>query len=141
MATRLKISIEHHEKGILTDAWRYGVAAWDELLDAGFVDPHAIVLEYDLRAAIARIKGKIAGFIFWKKVEWNSSAFIQLSYVLPVYRRINVYSRLYRSVCEQAKKIGAVTIQSGIDLNNQKMRRAAEKMGRQPKWIIYEASL
>lgn len=128
----MKIYIEHFEKITNTPAVPLAVRGWHEGMQAGLLDWQFYV-QWDQRAIVAfdSRDDKAVGVLTWTKTDWNKSAGIHLGYVLPDYRKKDVYNFLWKALVKIARTENLTRIAGSTHLNNKVMRAVAAKQFRE----------
>lgn len=75
--------------------------------------------------------GNPVGFLAYSWDEEAEEIWIELSFILPEYRRKGIYTALFERLVQIANRKGASSVRSGIHPNNEPMLKAAVSTGRE----------
>lgn len=134
------VKIEFPFNLIMSGVLPYVPRAWQELLDNELMDPHMLPIMLHQSVIVAKIDGNVAGFICYTRQVAHGFTWVDMSYVLPEYRRKGVYSKLFDAlVASERKNPQPVrSIVSGINIKNHSQIGAAVKTGRTSSYAQYD---
>lgn len=117
--------------------------AWQELLDNDLMAPDTLPIMLHQNVIVAKIDGNIAGFICYTRQVAHGFTWVDMSYVLPEYRRKGVYSKLFNALVASERKhpqpVRSIT--SGISIKNTAQIEASLRLGRTSKYAQYDYHL
>jgi hypothetical protein len=124
--------IRHFEQISGTEYYLPAIEAWCETQRRGHGENgRSLSISWDDRVSVTiGSDGILQSLIVWKYLKWAMTAYITQGWTAPAFRRMGLYSALYRSVKKEAKKLGAKIIDGGISPANKSMLNAAKKQGR-----------
>lgn len=120
-------------------AFVFVLNAYTELVNIGHADCELAFDNTNL-VTYAEHEGKVIGSCVWM-MTLKRSVWILFSAVDKDWRRMGVYTAMLNQLDKEARQAGAVTILSGVHVNNVAMIAAAVKHGRAPKWIRMKKDL
>ncbi len=85
--------------------------------------------------------GSIIAAMSYHKLGDRSEYYIHAAYVVPEFRRIGLYRRLFDSLVSKAKADDIRSISGGIAYSNETMRKVAEAVGRKPVSVTYTVEI
>ena len=116
--------------------------AFVETVLAGNGDGSAVIFNWDDKVSVILSRsGELQGLIVWRHLKWLQQVWICQGWVEPKYRRRGLYTKLYRAVKAEAKKLGARTIAGGVKPANVAMIAAAKRQGRKVVCVTVEEAL
>lgn len=105
------------------------------LIEEGFADPTAQMVNWDTRAVVALSGRELtpAGIITYSAMEWIKCFDIGLGYVLPDWRRRGIYRQMWDELVAVAQEQKIAKIYGAISINNAPMLKVSVALGRRVK--------
>ena len=125
----MTVEIRHYAGIMNTPGLNLAVRAWHELLDAGFVDPTAIVVQYDHKAIVAFSGGRPVGVLTYYDQEWASQIGVAVAFVLPEHRRQGIHTRMWQALIAKTQELKRTSITSGAHIRNEASLASQAKRG------------
>lgn len=124
-----RLSFKHFENSNNTPAYPMILKGLVELVENKFAFDEFTVF-HDTEALIVFDGSTPIGLMAFTYVAWRRVIHVNLTYIVPEFRLMGAYSRLWEQMIQHAKKVGAVRIEGGVSVINKAMIGAAIKSGR-----------
>jgi len=121
--------VEHYVGLNRTPALPLAVRGWMALIQDGHCN-NLVLISADQNAVVAFVGGEPAGVMTYRHDLVMKEFSVGLGYVLPAYRRLGLYGRLWDALVARAQAVGVPRISSHTFLGNAAMRAVARRQGR-----------
>lgn len=128
-----------HQDRLVGDAAKLALRGNLEMIERGHADPD-VAVNSSMSAAVLTVRGEgVVGVIVYYRN--GDEVFVQLSYVLPRWRRTGAFDYLWSEFCERARNSGAKRVRSIVSVDNNVMRDAAARQGRREIGVLINYDL
>lgn len=111
--------------------------AFTELMELGLQDATITAPAWDDNAFVAIVDETVIGVLTWVQEDWCKTITVRLGWVHQEFRRQGIYRQLWQRLLDVARSKNVVAIRGGTHVNNIAMQKTMEKLGRQPKYLVY----
>jgi len=121
--------IEYYDGLQHTPAIPILVQGWHELLLAGKAD-NVCIINWDHHALVMFKDDDPVSVISFNVAKWVKTAYIQIGYTKPAYRKLGLYRMLWVKLIEKCQELELAIIEGGTHLDNTESRAMMAALGR-----------
>ena len=107
-----------------------------ELYENGWGPPSGTPGYFADEVISASVDGRVVGFISSRIEDKTGSLWVMGGYVLPEYRRLGIYRRLWEELVKFGNEKGCTRIEGTTHMGNSPMRGFYRSVGRKETWVI-----
>lgn len=136
------LKLKYYPMIAMTRVMRQAHINYSELISNGAIDGMEDgVAGLDQAHVLLDDQGDIRSLIVWRLGAGESLAWITQSWTHLADRRKGLHSRLFKAMCKEAKRQGAIYVVGNIRHDNVAMIEAAKKTGRTPSLLMMDKKL